>query len=141
MSGHPRTHVRPGQPQHTDTPGQDGGQTSGQCPPWCTVHPIGRATREDDCFHEGPDIVLNAPGDHFWQDGPYEVLRANISSEDDEETQGPGRPYICFDTLDVGQAARLDVAAADAVIADLRQYADRLEQMRNRLAEILKEQP
>ncbi|MFE0844920.1 DUF6907 domain-containing protein [Streptomyces rochei] len=134
MSGHPRTHVRPGQPLPTDTPGHDDGQASGQCPPWCTI----ADHRPDDDHHEGVSIAFVGPGDDtgYFDDGePYEVLWAALAS------RGDGPPHIYFDTQGQATGAHLDLAQTDALLADLHQYTARLQQMRNRLAEILKEQP
>ncbi|MCM1941599.1 hypothetical protein NC239_25690 [Streptomyces sp. G3] len=135
MSGHPRTHVRPGQPQHTDTPGHDDGQASGQCPAWCAA-----VDHLNDPGHQGPSILLTAPGDEtgFYDDGePYPLLWAALVRESGQPTR------IYLDALGdaSGGGSHLDVAGVDAVLADLRLYTARLQQMRNRLAEILKEQP
>lgn len=106
------------------------------CPPWCTQDHRSDGIA-DHVWHEGPAIALDGPGDHFGQDGPYRVLWACLSAEPDDRTGEYGMPYICLDVLDAGQSARLDVAAADAVIGELRLYVDRLQQLRDRLAAVL----
>lgn len=112
-----------------------GGVLPVQCPTWCVEqHQPGHLA--EHIWHQGPEIRFEGPGDHYWQDGPYGVLAACVSAEPDDVTGGYGRPYLAFDTLAVGQAARLDVEQADVVIAQLRLYTDRLQQMRDRLAAI-----
>ncbi|MFJ3093591.1 DUF6907 domain-containing protein [Streptomyces hydrogenans] len=116
----------------------NGGSLSVKCPPWCT-----QAHQENDtadhAWHEAPAVSFTGPGDyygHFDMNEPQEVMWACLSAEPDDTTGDYGQPYIYFDTLSSGQGARLNVAQADAYLADLRTYVNRLQQMRDRLAAI-----
>ncbi|MGA5599857.1 DUF6907 domain-containing protein [Streptomyces griseoincarnatus] len=113
-------------------PSYNGGTVAVSCPPWCTLpHTVGAA---EDANHQGPAVAFTGPGDctgYFDGGEPYEVLYAAISAD----PQG-GRPYVYFDTQGEATGARLDVAALDVVLGDLRTYVDRLQQMRDRLAQI-----
>ncbi|MDX2703961.1 hypothetical protein PV350_13975 [Streptomyces sp. PA03-6a] len=108
------------------------------CPSWCTT-PHGDGEIAENTWHEGPSILFVGPGDFYeYFDGgePYEVMWAAISAEPNDADGSHGQPYIYFDTQGQATGARLDVAQADAVLRDLRQYVDRLQQMRDRLAQI-----
>ncbi|MFC8866372.1 DUF6907 domain-containing protein [Streptomyces sp. NPDC057148] len=118
-----RTHHRPS---------CNGGTVAITCPPWCTLPHTADAA--EDAHHQGPTVAFTGPGDdtgHFDGGQPYEVLFAAISAD----PQG-GRPYVYFDTQGEATGARLDVTGLDAVLADLRTYVDRLQQMRDRLAQL-----
>lgn len=106
-----------------------------QCPPWCTQQHHGDDLVEHT-WHEAPAITFNGPGEHGDDGRPYEAMWACLSAEPNREDGTYGTPYICFDTLSTGQGARLDIAAADAVLADLRLYVDRLQRMRDQLAAV-----
>lgn len=111
-----------------------------QCPPWCTQQHDGDQ-HADSIWHEAPAIAFVGPGDYlgYADDGqPYEVMWACISAQPNDEDGTYGRPYLFFDTLGAGTGARLDVDQADAVLRHLRQYTDRLQQMRDQLARIVK---
>ncbi|MFJ4339398.1 DUF6907 domain-containing protein [Streptomyces sp. NPDC088915] len=116
----------------------NGGTLSVKCPPWCT-----QPHKENDyahwAWHEAPAIAFTGPGDYYghFDDGePYEVMWACLAAQPDDTTGDYGQPYIYFDTLSAGAGGRLDVAQADAYLTELRTYVDRLQQMRDRLAEI-----
>lgn len=117
-------------------PSWNGGTLAVHCPPWCTMpHTVGAA---EDSHHQGPTVAFTGPGDwtgYFDGGEPYEVLYAAISAD----ALG-GRPYVYFDTHGEATGARLDVAGLDAVLGDLRTYVDRLQQMRDRLAQIIDDQ-
>ncbi|MEU9641504.1 hypothetical protein [Streptomyces sp. NPDC048188] len=103
---------------------------SGVCPPWCTA-----INHLNDDVHQGAPIQLTVPGDETgtYDDGePYALLWAALVCRDGQP------PRIYLDALGdaSGGGTRLDVAGVDAVLADLRLYADRLQQMRNHLAQI-----
>jgi len=119
-------------------PRRTGGTLAVQCPPWCSQRHSPKDYVEW-AWHEGPAIEFTGPGDyyeHFDGGEPYEVMWACIAAEPDHTTGTYGRPYIYFDTLSAGQGGRLDVEQADALIADLRTYTDRLQQLRDHLAQI-----
>lgn len=114
-----------------------GATLSVKCPPWCTYDHTGHVA--ENAWHEAEAVQFIGPGDfygHFDNGEPYDVMWACISAQPDDETGEYGRPYIYFDTLGCGQGGRLDVAGADKVLADLRAYTARLQQMRDQLAEI-----
>ncbi|MGJ5897981.1 DUF6907 domain-containing protein [Streptomyces niveiscabiei] len=100
------------------------------CPSWCTF-----AEHHNDTEHQGAGIAFTGPGDetgHFDDGEPYEVLWAAIDSTDGQP------PRIYFDTQGLAAGTRLDVAAADTVLAGLRLYVARFEQLRNQLAKLTK---
>ncbi|MEU3413758.1 hypothetical protein ABZ760_21225 [Streptomyces sp. NPDC006658] len=113
-------------------PSRHGGTVAVTCPAWCTL-PHERQAAED-AHHQGPTIAFTGPGDftgYFDGGEPYEVLFAAICADPEG-----GRPYVYFDTQSEATGARLDVAGLDAVLGDLRTYVDRLQQIRDRLAQI-----
>ncbi|MGA5339015.1 DUF6907 domain-containing protein [Streptomyces griseoincarnatus] len=108
----------------------DTAAASSACPSWCTA-----IDHLNDDGHQGPAIEFTAPGDETgaYDDGePYALLWAALV----RETGQPTRVY--FDALGdaSGGGTHLDVAGLDAVLGDLRTYVDRLQQMRDRLAQI-----
>ncbi|MFF9215498.1 DUF6907 domain-containing protein [Streptomyces viridosporus] len=113
-------------------PSRNGGTMAVSCPPWCTMPHTTEAA--EDAHHQGPTVAFTGPGDstgYFDGGEPYEVLFAAISAD-----PAGGEPYVYFDTQGEATGARLDVAGLDAVLSDLRTYVDRLQQMRDRLAQI-----
>ncbi|MDX3400074.1 DUF6907 domain-containing protein [Streptomyces sp. ME01-18h] len=103
---------------------------SGVCPPWCTA-----IDHLNDAVHQGAPIALTAPGDETgaYDDGePYALLWAALVCNEGQ----PTRVYLDALGDASGGGTRLDVAGVDAVLADLRLYADRLQQMRDHLAQI-----
>ncbi|GHC26934.1 MULTISPECIES: DUF6907 domain-containing protein [Streptomyces rochei group] len=103
---------------------------SGVCPPWCTA-----IDHLNDDGHQGPAIMLTVPGDEtgFYDDGePYALLWAALV----RMTGQPTRVYLDALGDASGGGTHLDVAGLDAVLGDLRTYVDRLQQMRDRLAQL-----
>ncbi|MER7974947.1 hypothetical protein ABTX35_39085 [Streptomyces sp. NPDC096080] len=100
------------------------------CPSWCTA-----IDHLNDDGHQGAPIVLSVPGDEtgYYDDGePYEVLWAAIV----RESGAPTRIYLDALGDASGGGTNLDLAAADAVLADLKLYVARFEQLRDHLAAI-----
>ncbi|MDJ1131779.1 DUF6907 domain-containing protein [Streptomyces iconiensis] len=108
------------------------------CPPWCTFPH--HEWVDTWAFHETDSAVFIGPADHSGFDGgkPYDALWACVSAEAHEDG-GYGRPYLHFDTIGAGAGGRLDVAQTDALLAELRRYTGRLQQLRDQLAKITTE--
>lgn len=109
----------------------------GQCPSWCVIDHAGDIP--EDVFHRSAFAVLAPNGDRSGWEGPWE-LHAHIVVPETGQGDDPGLLVIDTQAETAGPSVELDVTQVDEFIRQHKVFLARVEQMRDQLAETVKEQ-